>query len=87
MGNKPWLDRPLESGVNRFFQDNCTIHKTKEVQNHLQSQNIQIIDWPSRSPDLNIVENIRKVMSDLMYDACQPRNLNELEYRLFEAAK
>ena len=58
-----------------FVQDNCTIHKTKKVQNYLQSQNIRLIDWP----DLNIIENMWKVMSDLVYDEGQPKNLKELE--------
>ena len=62
-----------------FVQDNCTIHKTKEVENYLKSQKIRIIDWLSRSPDLNIIENVWKVMSDIVYDKGQLANLKELE--------
>ena len=49
----------LNMGPNfSFVQDNCTIHKTRKILNYLKSQNIKVIQWPPRSRDLNIIENI-----------------------------
>ena len=69
-----------------LVQNNCSVHKTMEVQNYLRSQNINIIVWLSRSPDLNIIEILWKVMSDILYDQSQPRNLKDLEKRIINAA-
>ena len=65
-----------------FVQDNCTMLKTKEVEKHLKSQKIRIIDWPSRSLDLNIIENIWKVMSDIVYNirpTCKSEGIGKKE--------
>ena len=45
-----------------MVQDNCSIHMTKKVMDFYKSTKINLIDWPFRSPDLNIVQNIWKMI-------------------------
>ncbi|GFS96925.1 DDE_3 domain-containing protein [Trichonephila clavipes] len=41
-----------------FMDDNATCHRTVAVQDCLDSEGIQRLVWPARSPDLNIIENV-----------------------------
>ncbi|GFY26685.1 transposable element Tcb2 transposase [Trichonephila clavipes] len=41
-----------------FMDDNATYHRTFAVQDCLDSEDIQRIVWPARSPDLNPIENV-----------------------------
>ncbi|GFW48480.1 transposable element Tc3 transposase [Trichonephila clavipes] len=40
-----------------FMDDNATCHRTLAVQDCLDSEGIQRLVWPARSPDLNPIEN------------------------------
>ncbi|GFV09422.1 transposable element Tcb2 transposase [Trichonephila clavipes] len=40
-----------------FMDDNATCHRTLAVQDCLNSEGIQRLVWPARSPDLNPIEN------------------------------
>ncbi|GFW50407.1 transposable element Tcb2 transposase [Trichonephila clavipes] len=40
-----------------FMDDNATCHRTLAVQDCLDSEGIQHLVWPTRSPDLNPIEN------------------------------
>lgn len=46
-------------GIIYLAQDNSSVHRGRPVQAWLVTQpDIQIIDWPSKSPDLNPIENL-----------------------------
>lgn len=54
-----------------FQQDNSRIHTSKLVKQWMESASLSVINWPVRSPDLNIAENIWKIIEDQVYD-CSP---------------
>ncbi|GFX63129.1 transposable element Tc1 transposase [Trichonephila clavipes] len=41
-----------------FMDDNATCHRTLAVQVCLESEGIQRLVWPARSPDVNLIENV-----------------------------
>ncbi|GFT51766.1 transposable element Tc1 transposase [Trichonephila clavipes] len=41
-----------------FMDDNATYHRTLTVQDCLDSEGIQRLVWPARSPDMNPIENM-----------------------------
>ena len=68
-----------------FQQDNCAVHKAKIVYEVHKSKSISTITWPSRSPDLNIVEDVWKIISDMVYDGPQFERKEDLQKKLVDA--
>ena len=52
--------------------------------NYFKTENFELIDWPAKSPDLNLMDNIWKMLLHVMYSANQPRNLKDLLEQLFQ---
>jgi hypothetical protein len=50
-----------------FQQDNCSVHVSHSTRHYLLEKKIELLKWPARSPDLNIVENLWTILSRKMY--------------------
>lgn len=70
-----------------FQQDNCRVHVSKKTKNYLNSAKVKTIDWPSYSPDLNIQENVWKMISDEVYNSKQYDSADMLWEKIQQVVK
>ena len=49
-------------------QDNCSIHVSKHMKEWMAKVNMTTLEWPARSPDLNLIEDVWEMLAQLVYD-------------------
>jgi hypothetical protein len=68
-----------------FMDDNAPVHRAMPVRDWCVANQVEVIDWPARSPDLNI-ENIWGMMKNAINNLPnRPTDLFQLEHAVFDA--
>jgi hypothetical protein len=68
-------------GIIHLQQDHSSIHDSRVVQERLSRQADELLDWPPRVPDMNLIENmwseVKRTMQET-WPVLPPRNSDEL---------
>jgi hypothetical protein len=55
---QPHLMQVIDRQRELFQQDNARPHTVRVTMDYLEQNNINVLPWPSKSPDLNPIENL-----------------------------
>lgn len=69
-----------------FQQDNAACHTSRHSMQWFSDKKMRILEWPARSPDLNIIENLWGILARTVYAGCRQFNTkNELKDAIMTA--
>lgn len=63
--------------------DNAPAHSSYYTQDYLEEAGVNCINWPSRSPDLNIIENCWSIVKDAV-EVRAPADIDDLKKYIWE---
>ena len=82
----PRIRRKMGNGF-ILQQDNCSIHVSKLMKEWMAKVNMTTLEWPARSPDLNLIENIWEMLAQPVYDGPEITKEAQLWERILGAKK
>ena len=69
-----------------FQQDGASIHTSNKTKQWIVSQQVELLPWPSKSPDLNITENVWGMLARSVYHGGKQFNtVNKLKCEIFRS--
>lgn len=81
----PYIHRMVDVPL-IFQQDNASIHVSNYSNGWLAEQNVKVIPWPAKSPDMNPMENLWGILvRDVYADFRQFNTVNELKQAILAA--
>lgn len=79
----PYVAEQFEDGKFIFQQDGASSHTAKTTKKWFGENNINVLSWPSSSPDLNIIETVWHEMKKRLRSSPQ-RTLPDLKSKIQE---
>ena len=68
-----------------FMQDNAPCHKAKIVLDFMAENDIELLDWPPQSPDMNPIENLWAIIKSRRQNKYGlPKSRNEIIDQIFD---
>ena len=81
----PILNNLLGRDSYIFQQDNAPIRTSERVRDFYVEAEVRVLEWPARSPDLNIIGNVWSMLSSIVYVGKQFSSTNDLWNAIQEA--
>jgi len=69
-----------------FLQDGASIHRSESTKNWFNEEEIDVVPWPSYSPDMNPTEHVHSLLTNMVYaNGRQFYDLETLRREVFKA--
>jgi hypothetical protein len=81
----PWAKKQIRDF--HFQQDNAPIHTARKTIRFIEENGVPLVSWPTRSPDLSIIENVWHLLSQQVYQDGQFQNRADLIKKIESEAK